>query len=207
MTAWWATPEVLALMRVRRAAGVSFTAIAAEIGNGVTPNACIGAARRANHPRKRRTGEPTRPWTAAEVAVLRGNATLLMPGLLKLLPGRTAHGIQRKRTSLAVTGPPIGASGRTVERQPVPPTPVPAVALAALVVAHPPPLRRPPVVVPVAPPVSLRGSVGCQWIEGDPKLRGWKFCDAPRARIDRPYCLDHCQLAYGKAAMLREPVG
>ena len=69
MTAAWKTAATLELIRVRRAEGVKFRAIAAELG--VKPNQVIGASHRADHPHPSRTGGTFVPWTDAELAVLR----------------------------------------------------------------------------------------------------------------------------------------
>ena len=66
MTAEWKTAKVLELIRHRRAAGVSFGVIAAEIGNGISTNAVIGAAHRAGHLRGPRIVDPRASWTPAD---------------------------------------------------------------------------------------------------------------------------------------------
>lgn len=38
---------------------------------------------------------------------------------------------------------------------------------------------------------------GCRWPFGDPGTDEFHFCGAPQV-IGKPYCLDHCMLAYRK---------
>jgi hypothetical protein len=203
MAAEWRTPEAMELIRVRRAQGVSFGPIAREIGNGCTTNAAIGASHRANHPRGRARNQFV-GWTDAEVAILRANADLLMPALQRLLPGRTRHSIQRKRTSLKLTGPTIGSHGGRWPERAHTVSPLAAVVL---------PQRRPPppVVVPearmpeVAPAPVLR-PLGCQWISGDVRTRGWRFCGEPTTGPGSPWCAAHRAVCYGRAVRVAELV-
>jgi hypothetical protein len=203
VAAEWKTPEALELIRVRRSQGVSFAPIAREIGNGCTTNAVIGASHRANHPRGRARNQFV-GWTDAEVAILRAHADLLMPALQRLLPGRTRHSIQRKRTSLKLPGPVIGTHGGRWPERAHTVSPLAAVVL---------PQRRPPppVVMPVArmpdvapPPVPR--SQGCQWISGDVRARGWRFCGEATSGLASPWCATHRSVCYVRATRVAELV-
>jgi GcrA cell cycle regulator len=77
------------------------------------------------------------------------------------------------------------------------PKPVALPALASVVAAKVPSGSRPPVVIPPPPSVPERRAGGCQWIIGNPKQRGWHFCGEAR-KPGKPYCPDHCGLAYVK---------
>lgn len=37
---------------------------------------------------------------------------------------------------------------------------------------------------------------GCRWPIGDPGMPGFHFCDAQPVVPKRPYCVDHCRVAY-----------
>ena len=50
------------------------------------------------------------------------------------------------------------------------------------------------VCTPVIPLVDLIGDV-CHWPIGDPQHEDFGFCGAP-SHSDRPYCAEHCRLAY-----------
>lgn len=45
----------------------------------------------------------------------------------------------------------------------------------------------------------------CQWPIGDPRGKGFHFCDEPR-NAGYPYCLDHCRVAYQKIKPRHEVV-
>lgn len=38
----------------------------------------------------------------------------------------------------------------------------------------------------------------CQWIFGDPKKWGWRYCGRKNAKPGAPYCTEHMALAYRK---------
>lgn len=37
--------------------------------------------------------------------------------------------------------------------------------------------------------------IGCRWIDGDPKLTDWSYCQRVQ-RADSPYCNEHHRRAY-----------
>lgn len=45
------------------------------------------------------------------------------------------------------------------------------------------------------PPLVIGAPRECQWPEGEPRQPGFRFCNAP-AVPDRPYCADHCRIAF-----------
>lgn len=64
----------------------------------------------------------------------------------------------------------------------------------------PPPVVRPrkKVVAPFVPAIwvaPLPPPVTCSWPLGEPKTKGFRFCDA-KPVAGRPYCAEHCQRAY-----------
>jgi GcrA cell cycle regulator len=84
-------------------------------------------------------------------------------------------------------------------------------ALAA--VNHPPeaPPPSPPILEPLRPiPFYVPPHTGhvheCQWPIGHPKRPGFHFCGA-RTVPDRPYCREHCEIAYiGYGRPRQEPL-
>lgn len=68
---------------------------------------------------------------------------------------------------------------------------LPVLPVIAPVAAAPEPSR------PVAPPVMARPrpSSQCCWPIGEPGDRAFRFCDGV-AEPSRPYCADHCKIAY-----------
>lgn len=54
---------------------------------------------------------------------------------------------------------------------------------------------RPPVASNPQPSRAHGGSKSCSWPVGDPKQPGFHFCGEP-AEPGRPYCPNHCHLAY-----------
>jgi GcrA cell cycle regulator len=75
--------------------------------------------------------------------------------------------------------------------------------LGCLLPVQTPPGQRPVpsavVVVPLAPPKPedrpKLGTDRCCWPLGDPGRSSFRFCDEPNKQ-GRPYCPDHCRLAY-----------
>ncbi len=70
----------------------------------------------------------------------------------------------------------------------------PSVAAAPLPAAAPPPPAPTRTAKAAAP-----GSRACMWPVGDPKQPGFHFCGAP-AEPSRPYCAQHCSVAYHRKA-------
>ena len=60
----------------------------------------------------------------------------------------------------------------------------------------PKPARRPAVQAPTRP--SRVSDRQCHWPIGHPREPGFHFCGAP-AIVDKPYCEDHCNLAYRRS--------
>lgn len=77
------------------------------------------------------------------------------------------------------------------------PIPVAAVSLEAREVL--PAIVPPAPIVSKAMPVStaIRGTKPCCWPIGEPGTRSFRFCHAPN-EAGKPYCPDHCGLAYQK---------
>jgi GcrA cell cycle regulator len=90
---------------------------------------------------------------------------------------------------------------RAVMPQPPPPPPRGAAELAE---AHRRSLARKPQKPPKAPPKPAAPVPAvvrtCQWPTGEPRTKGFRFCDAP-ALAGCPYCAVHVRLAY-----VRRPV-
>lgn len=49
---------------------------------------------------------------------------------------------------------------------------------------------------PARPKVVVALSGGCRWIDGDPGVSGWRFCDDARRDPGCPYCPTHAARAY-----------
>ena len=62
---------------------------------------------------------------------------------------------------------------------------------------RPSPIKREAVMAPSPPPPTVVAYHGppCQWPFGEPGTEAFHFCGAPAAP-DRPYCNEHCKLAY-----------
>lgn len=59
-----------------------------------------------------------------------------------------------------------------------------------------------PAPMPAAPKRALPGVRACQWPEGDPKQPGFHFCGATPVVPGKPYCLEHCKVAYRTPAQV-----
>ncbi len=57
-----------------------------------------------------------------------------------------------------------------------------------------------------APPFLRRGTISCCWPIGDPGTQCFRFCAAP-AVTGKPYCEEHCTLAYQKQCERRDKNG
>ena len=49
--------------------------------------------------------------------------------------------------------------------------------------------------LPTVKPMGVRFRT-CQWPEGQPGTEGFRFCDSPRVEPGKPYCRQHCLVAY-----------
>ena len=64
------------------------------------------------------------------------------------------------------------------------------------------------VVEPVRRPVAYSHRTGsCCWPIGEPGRPGFRFCGDPVMAPNRPYCEDHCDLAYVKKTVRRRELG
>ena len=163
-----------------------------EIGRrmGVSKNAIVGKAHRLDLPARespiRPLGSGARPRQAAKRA---GKTTL--PPLGSVSPAeRTAGGRTPQPTSHKKPGP---------TRRP-PRKPPPKAAQAKRVKA---PVQAPaPAPAPAASALLPAGQLCC-WPIGEPGSRDFRFCGAT-AKPGKPYCEQHCGLAYQKVVDLRE---
>jgi hypothetical protein len=187
--------------------GLSATAIGRRFGT--TKNAIVGLLHRMR--------VPARPnpvngagWTPDEDEQLRAMApTMTNREISALIPGRTKGAVKARRIKLGLPrcDPKRGAeitanirrSKALLKAEAMPkPAPKAKVLRPIFITAKPGPPSRS---FPVLPPSrsALQASVGsalsCQWIEGDPRVPGWRFCDAPRAEVG-PYCLEHRAICF-----------
>lgn len=90
-------------------------------------------------------------------------------------------------------GPPSAKPAKTKKVAAAPPPPEPAIAPPAA----PPPVAPVRPAAPVRPPAApILGLVReCQYPIGDPAQKDFRFCGEPPA-IGKPYCRDHCAVAY-----------
>jgi len=160
------------------------------------------------------------PWAADQRAKLeelwavREDGAPLSTAEIGRRMGLTKNAIvgQAHRMDLPARPSPIkraeGVAPASHKRRRPSPSPLPALAsiaapplpVAACVVVPVSPLPTPvaPVITPpppVAPRPRPRPSSQCCWPIGEPAAPGFRFCDAV-AEAGRPYCTDHCQIAY-----------
>jgi GcrA cell cycle regulator len=69
------------------------------------------------------------------------------------------------------------------------------------VVVRPPTLTRAAAPPCVAPPVYKT----CHWPIGEPGTPRFRFCEAPEVVAGKPYCREHCQVAYFRAIDRKGP--
>jgi GcrA cell cycle regulator len=174
------TEQRIEILRKLWGQGQTASQIAAILG-GITRNAVIGKAHRLGltgrpSPIKRETGAggQTRRRNPAPARRLpAAGQTGQTPGQPHGQPLPQTHGIsaaQTQQRSHAHAEPVRGLSE----------TPAP------------PPVRQ------ASPRAAAQvGSKTCSWPVGDPKQPGFHFCDEP-AEIGKPYCSQHCHLAYHK---------
>lgn len=155
------------------------------------------------------------PWNEQTLARLRqlwseGHSTNAIARMM----GLSKNSIVGKAHRLELDGRPSpikrGSDSATPKpRQPVPPLPAlpsETKAIATAVLAEPaptanaaiplplPPLRQPTVApAPISRPIPR--SPTCCWPIGEPGTKSFRFCDDASV-TGKPYCLDHCQLAY-----------
>lgn len=94
-----------------------------------------------------------------------------------------ATALRARRAALKAAGRPPPEPGYNVQPLPASAATLPPLASVVAVVPLPAPPRLPP--------------RQCCWPIGDPKARGFRFCDEPAARVGKPYCLAHEKLARG----------
>ncbi len=97
-------------------------------------------------------------------------------------------------------------SGRPRPVRPVCPKlpPLPSLTMRAGPSASPAPPKSPaaPPARPIPEPMQL-GTAHCCWPIGEPGKPGFRFCDDTNA-AGRPYCPEHCRIAYRKVRDRRE---
>jgi GcrA cell cycle regulator len=143
------------------------------------------------------------PWTEEEDATLRrlwaGGDTA---GVIAQRMGRKRNGVIGRAHRLCLPSRPSPIKGVVGERKPAPKRDRVAEAAAraerrnaqpasVVVVARPAP-------VVARPLVAL--SIPCCWPIGEPRKRGFRFCQAPRYVSRSPYCATHHGVAYKSRA-------
>jgi GcrA cell cycle regulator len=91
---------------------------------------------------------------------------------------------------------------RPPRRKTMPPPVVTLPVLTSVGACPDAPPPQPPLVV-AAVTVRTGRERPCCWPFGEPGSKGFRYCGAP-AEIGRPYCEDHCRLAYRKLHDRRE---
>jgi GcrA cell cycle regulator len=171
------TEQRIEILRKLWGQGQTASQIAAILG-GITRNAVIGKAHRLGltgrpSPIKREAGASPQPRRRAAAAPARR-----MPGAGQ--PGAGIHGQPLPQPHGTSAVPPQQARVQT-------PTAPAAREIPAA-----------PAAKPAAPRASAHtGSKTCSWPMGDPKQPGFHFCGEP-AEIGKPYCSQHCHVAYHK---------
>jgi len=176
------TEQRIEVLRKLWGQGQTASQIAAILG-GITRNAVIGKAHRLGltgrpSPIKREAGASPQPRrrAAANAAPARRMPGAGQPGGAHGQPLPHTHGLSHGTSSVpqqqARTQGPTAPAAR--ETPVAPPAPKPAPRAAAHV-----------------------GSKTCSWPMGDPKQPGFHFCGEP-AEIGKPYCSQHCHVAYHK---------
>ena len=137
-------------------------------------------------------------WTDQQIAVLREawDEGLSCAAIGRKL-GVSANSIVGKahRINLPARPSPIYGGPRTGPRKPPPPVRTPAKKtlppLPSLAVAPPPP-------PPPTPRLTSSHGPPCCWPIGHPGTKAFRYCDDP-SEPGKPYCLNHCKLAYRAA--------
>jgi GcrA cell cycle regulator len=151
-----------------------------QTASGITRNAVIGKAHRLGltgrpSPIKREAGGGNAP------ARRKANTTRTeRPMRPAMMPTSTQQPSSAPQHNGIVNAPAQHATAH----QAIPAAPTPAVAAP-----------RPPVASNPQPSRAHGGSKSCSWPVGDPKQPGFHFCGEP-AETGRPYCANHCHLAY-----------
>ncbi len=163
--------------------GLSAAAIGARLG--YSKNAIVGAVHRLGLP-----GRPSPIKVGGREAGAKLRAKQLAAAGRITLPGRQHVPLPAGAASL----PPLASAA-------VPTPHVPTRSRAPRVLPPKQPERAPAARCPLpaaryplpAAPVSGHA---CLWPQGEPGTRDFRFCGVPRSRIDRPYCEEHCAVAY-----------
>lgn len=162
----------------------------AEIGRrfGITKNAVVGKSHRLDLPARpspiRKTGSgETRPPRRPHY-----------PGLAEIQ--RASSAMQPPVPAAAEPAPPPRhRSGRTAPTQHQDSPGVSKVNRGEPAVRTPPPPPPPPA-MPVRPlRTAIRGKTPCCWPIGEPGTNSFRFCEALN-ETGKPYCPDHCAIAY-----------
>jgi GcrA cell cycle regulator len=158
--------------------GQTASQIAAILG-GITRNAVIGKAHRLGltgrpSPIKREAGSSATP-TRRKASTTRTERPSRPAVMTSTSPQPTSQPVHQG----VLNAPATPAAQARPASQPVAPAanPLPPVA------SNPQPSR------------AHGGSKSCSWPVGDPKQPGFHFCGEP-AEPGRPYCPNHCHLAY-----------
>jgi GcrA cell cycle regulator len=142
-----------------------------------------------------------RMWIAGEKTSAIGRTLKISPSAVigkahrRNLPGRKSPikgdgpAVQRRREATRFANLVRRRTGQEL----LPPVPVRRRPPRKVVQAPLKPAKPPPVVRPPPPPPT------CSWPLGEPGRIGFRFCGEPSVP-GKPYCGDHCKLAYLKRA-------
>jgi GcrA cell cycle regulator len=176
------TEQRIEILRKLWGQGQTASQIAAILG-GITRNAVIGKAHRLGltgrpSPIKREagaTGQPRRRNPAPARRLPIGAQPGQTPGQPHGQPLPQTHGTHGISAAPAQRSQAAAEPARELSESPAPAPAKPASTRTA----------------------SHAGSKTCSWPVGDPKQPGFHFCDEP-AEAGKPYCSQHCHVAYHK---------
>jgi GcrA cell cycle regulator len=173
------TEQRIEILRKLWGQGQTASQIAAILG-GITRNAVIGKAHR--------LGLTGRPSPIKREAGASGQPRRRSPAPARRLPAAAQAGQTPSQPHGQPLPQPHGISAAQAQRTQAHAEPGRGLGeMPAAVAARPAPART----------AAQTGSRTCSWPVGDPKQPGFHFCDEP-AEIGKPYCSQHCHLAYHK---------
>jgi GcrA cell cycle regulator len=187
------TEQRIDILRKLWGQGQTASQIATILG-GITRNAVIGKAHRLGltgrpSPIKREAGASAQPRRRAQTPARRMPGSS-QPNQVHGQPLPQTHGVSAAQSHAQGAYAQGGAYAQATHPQ------------RGRAAAQEPVTRETPPAPPPKPSTSHRtaahaGSRTCSWPMGDPKQPGFHFCGEP-AEIGKPYCSNHCHVAYHK---------
>lgn len=213
---WQTSGNIERLRELWKDTSISTAEIGARLG--VSKNAIVGKAGRLDLPKRpNRNGAVDGPRERKSDKELRRLAKPLPEDVVENLPplprvapqaSRPVIGSDTERSNAVLLGvaardnkptlpPLLSDPDGTLRTALTPPR------TASALVRH---LIPPPVPVPQPTPVARRDGPQCCWPIGEPGSKSFRFCDGS-AVTGRPYCDEHCRLAFVRIRDRRDDAG